>query len=119
MIGRRYPVGDLDPASPRLLSGAEYIGQKIRQVLLLIRGEWFLDLRLGTPWFEEVLVRNPSFEAIRATVRTKILSVPGVSSVPVLDLAFDKASRNMQIQFTAKLKNGAVVTDSVGALVTV
>ncbi len=107
MIAKIYPKGDLDPVSG-FVSGTQYTAQKIRQVLLLIRGEWFLDLNLGTPWFEEILVRNPNLELIRGIVKNKILSVPGVMAVPVLSLNLDRPTRTLSIDFVAKTTAGSI-----------
>lgn len=105
-IAVHYPAGDLDTSGRRLVEGSEYVAQKIRQVLLFIKGEWFADLNLGTPWFEEILIKNPSLELIRGIIRDKVKGVPGVTSVPVIDLSL--TGRTLAISFTAKTKFGDI-----------
>jgi hypothetical protein len=96
MIARTIPKWDLDLSKPEGLSGIEYAGQKIRQKLLLLKGEWFLDQSLGIPWVEEVLVKNPSLEYIRSVVRKTVLSVPGIISCPYVTVTEPDENRNSE-----------------------
>ena len=112
-IVRLNPDWDLDITAHGLIRGQDAIRQKVKQVLQLIEGEWFLDKAVGVPWFESILVRNPSFELIRNIIRTKILGVKGIASVPTLALSLDSTTRLLTIDFTAKLLAGTSITDSV------
>ena len=107
------PAWDLDITSHGLITGSEAVRQKVKQVLQLIKGEWFLDVAAGVPWFESILVRNPSFELIRNIIRGKILGVKGIAAVPSLALSFDKPNRQLTIVFEAKLVGGASISDTV------
>lgn len=112
-IVRLNPDWDLDITAHGLITGPDAIRQKVKQVLQLIKGEWFLDVSIGVPWFESILVRNPSFELIRNIIRGKIQSVKGIATVPTLALSFDKPTRELTIQFEAKLVGGTAVSDTV------
>lgn len=112
-IVRLNPDWDLDITAHGLIYGPDAIRQKVKQVLQLIKGEWFLDVTQGVPWFESILTRNPSFELIRNIIRKKIMSVKGIAAVPTLALEYDKATRNLTIQFEAKLVGGTTVSDTI------
>jgi hypothetical protein len=103
MIGRRLPVGDLDLSTGTFqrLSGVDYAKQKIRQRLLFIKGEWILDTRLGQPWFEEILVKNPDLRLIQRRVRDVLLGVPGITNVRQVEIQFDRPTRNLSLAYVA------------------
>lgn len=64
-------------------------------------GEWFLDLRAGVRWREDVLVKAPNIAIIEAMFRSLILSTPGVTGIEAFTLGFDRATRTLSVSFTA------------------
>jgi hypothetical protein len=117
MIGRRIPVGDLntDTGLAERITGADYARQKIRQRLLFIMGEWFLDTRKGMPWFEEILIKNPDLSLVQARVRDCILGVPGMTRVDAVEVRWDRAERNLALAYHATYETGEPVTDIVAS----
>jgi hypothetical protein len=93
--------------------GPEYVGQKIKQRLLFFRGEWWKDTTLGVPWLQQILIHQPSLEVVRSVVRSAILDVPMVTSVPVCTVEFDSANRVAAITFEANTVFGQTVQDTV------
>src|SRR5690606_28796586 len=61
------------------------VAQRLRVRFRFFRGEWFLDRREGTPWYGEILVKNPSPRTVRAIFRNIILRTPGVAALNQLD----------------------------------
>ena len=107
-------ANDLD-TSHRLqvrIDGPEYAAQKIRQRLMFIRGEWFLDSRKGMPWFEEILVKNPDLRQVQARVRDCILSVPGITKCDIVEAKFDPITRNLTLAYRA-MYGDAIVEDEI------
>jgi hypothetical protein len=122
MIAHTYPSGDLDTTSGLLtrLTGREYAAQKIRQKLLFIRSEWILDTRLGVPWFEEILVKNPDLRLVQARIRDTILSVPGISSVQQTETRLDAPTRTLALAYVATYRDEsgpAIISDLVTSAV--
>lgn len=106
----------LDPATNNLrtVEGSSYTTQKIKQVLQVFFGEWYLNLDQGYPYFDLLLGQvRPDITAARAYMVTIIMAVPGVSSVDTLDISIDNASETAIINFTCTLSDGTVVTDTV------
>lgn len=97
------PVGDLVPAA-----GAEAVAQSLRMRLSMFRGEWFLDLDAGVPYFETVLVKNPNMTAIRAVFRSEILATPGVLGLLSLSLNYVAADRSLRVDFAVSTAFGAL-----------
>lgn len=70
------------------------VGQTVRTRLDLWRGEWFLDLRSGTPWIQEILGEKDNVEAV---LRDRILGTEGVLSVDEFSLVFDPDHRRATV----------------------
>lgn len=102
---------DLDLAGDRasLVTGADAVAQKIGVRLRLFRGEWFLDERVGVPYYEQVLVKNPNLVAIRSLFRRAIATTPGVEEVTSLDLTVDTAQRRAEVSFRARANDGEII----------
>ena len=88
------------------------IAQRIKCRILLIRGEWYLDQRVGTPWKEQLLGRGVTADRIRRVLREVVLKTPGVAHLRSLKVSIDAQSR------TATVTELVVVTDT-RAVVTV
>lgn len=115
MIGRSLPAGDLDVSTgtPQFIDGIDYCRQKIRQRLLLLRGEWFADTRKGFPLLQIVLVKNPDMQLVKSTYRREILAVPGVVALRSLDLQYDRSARTLTGNFVAVYSDGRTIDGSV------
>lgn len=95
---------------PRLIYGAECIIQRIRMRFRWFLGEWFLDLREGVPYFQDILVKNPDLNLIQFIFRRVLTLTPGIKSVQSFDLVHDKSSRNLSVSFVATLVDGGIIT---------
>lgn len=91
-----------DPAS----AGA----QKLRNQFQIFLGEWFLDSRIGMPYYQEVFVKDPNLGVLGQLFRGVILKTPGVKSVENLKVSFDNATRNANVTFAATWDDGSVIT---------
>jgi hypothetical protein len=111
------PPGDIELSEPNangkrsviLVSGAEYVKQKIASRLRFFLGEWFLDQRLGIPYFRDVLGPNPQIEVVRSIFRQVILSVQEVAAINRLDLDYNKDERTVAVAFECALVEGGVL----------
>lgn len=87
------------------VDGADAIRQNWRARMLMLRGEWFLDQRLGVPYFEQVLIKAPNFSAVRAVFRRITLDTKGIASVSKILLELDNATRRMTITIEGLLSD--------------
>lgn len=103
--------GDLDLSARALrltAPGAESVGQKLRVRLGLTRGDWFLDRRVGVPYYTDVMGKQPA-GAAEALLRRVIATCPGVAAL--LSFAFARgADRRATVTFSARATTGEVVT---------
>lgn len=105
----------------RYTTGIRAIAQGIRIRIQNIRGEWFLDLDDGVPWFENASVAGTSallgqrYSAIRtaAEIRKAINTTPGVLRIDDLALSFNGATRQLSIRWHVRSVFGDTITDSL------
>lgn len=105
-------TGDLDLSSGtvRLVDGADEIAQKIRIRLRFFLGEWFLDTRLGVPWFQKVLGKKRKKAIVDVYIKRVVLTTPGVQSIDSFSMTFDGVTRKLSVSFTCVTTAGEVLT---------
>ena len=90
----------------------EDAAQRIKVRLLIFLGEWVLDNREGTPYFQQILTKT-SKAAVDAIFRAKIKEDPLVLEVLSLESTFDSASRFYSLSFSVSLVSGETVEDEI------
>ncbi len=91
----------------QLVTGATRTRQKLRIRLSTFLGEWFLDQRVGIPYFRDVLVKNPDEAIVRGIFADVITSTPEVLTLDRLDL--DLSGRTLSLDFACTLTDGTSV----------
>ena len=117
---RRDAFGDL--LFPlELATGLEAVAIGIRTRLLLVRGEWFLDLSVGIPMLpgqgvtdaDAILGRRFDPIKTRAAFLGEILTTPGVFDVPIFRMQFEPADRVLSISWVARTQFGDTELDTL------
>lgn len=85
------------------------ISQSIRQRLRIFKGEWFLDRTLGLPYFESILVKNPSSALVATLFKNTILETKGVTKLNTFSMEFDTVNRKLSVTFEATITTGEVL----------
>lgn len=100
--------GDLDLSTGDLviLEGVDATAQRLSRKLQFFLSEWFLDTRLGIPYFESILIKNPKTNIILSIYRQAINDDEAVTSLNDLVLDFDTASRKLSVNFNAETVDG-------------
>lgn len=88
---------------------AREVAQRIHVRLKFFKGEWFLNLDEGTPWYQELLVKGASDRTIRSVFGQVIGECPGVAELTSLSYALDKRTRRLSLRFTARLDDGTTL----------
>lgn len=73
-------------------------------------GEWFLDVTAGIPYIQEIFVTVPDEGVLRTLFRNQILADSAVVAVPTMNVAIDRETRNMTVDFVAQVTDGAEVS---------
>jgi len=87
------------------------VGQTVKCRLLFIKGEWYQDQRLGTPWRERVWKKGVTESTIRRMIQQVVQGTPGVRAVESLEVTIDAAARSTTISdLQIVAETGQVVT---------
>ena len=90
------------------ITSREEIAQFISQKIKTFFGEWFLDVRLGIPYFSSILIKRVQPAVIESIFINEILATPGVVKITEFDINLDKLTRRMTLDFTAETINGKI-----------
>lgn len=75
------------------------VAQAIKTRLDLWKGEWFLDVKDGTPWLTEALGKY-TLKTYDAMIRSRILGTQGVRSIIDYQSKYDGLSRKVSVTAT-------------------
>ena len=91
----------------RLNTGIDAVLQKVRARLRFFLGEWFLDQRLGVPYYSRILVKNPNLSPVSSIYRRVISKTRWIHSVKFVRVRLDKPNRIAYVSFEATTTEGA------------
>lgn len=94
-----------------LVSGVAAIAQDCDVRLKTFLGEWFLDTRIGVPYFEKILGAKPRLVALKGIFRDAIMSTPGIESITDFLIDYSGATRQLSISFVAETVDGSFAYD--------
>lgn len=102
--------GTWDIAVPvRFLTGPDAVLQRIKVRFRFFLGEWFLDQRLGIPYYRDILIKNPDILLITTVFRRVLTTTPGVARVPKFKAELLTTERKLICDFVALLANGSQI----------
>lgn len=111
----RDPLTD-DVAIPvRIIRGPDAVIQRIRQRFRMFLGEWFLDTRLGVPYYDSILVKNPDVGVVTTIFRKVLTDTPGVARVASMTARVDRGARQLTATFEAVLEDPTIIVRAVDA----
>lgn len=95
--------------------GIPAIVQSCRIALQMFKGEWFLDLDAGIPYFEDILGAKPTIGA--AVARQEFLRelqlVEGVVEVTRLNITFEPTTRTLTVRWQVQTAFGETPIDTL------
>ena len=94
------PSGDLALSATGDIETTDSIVQAVRIRLLWFFREWRLGPVLGLPYYEHVLIKNPSEAKIRHLIREAVMAVEGVTDVKDIAVTVDRQTRNAAVRLT-------------------
>ena len=97
--------------SIKRVTDAEQVVQAVRTNLLTYRGEWFLDTRIGVPYFEKVFVKPFNRPVVEAELQRTITQTPGVEELLTFELTFDRVTRKASVSFSAVTTFGNIQSE--------
>ena len=91
-----------------LTEGVEAIQQHLSQRLKTFLNEWFLDNRIGIPYFEHVLKKNFDPVVVDTVFKKEIIDTPGVLELLSFNADLDNSERTLNIAFKARTSEGII-----------
>ncbi len=91
-----------------LTTGVDAIRQHLSQRLKTFYGEWFLNMEIGVPYFQQVLRKNPDPVIIDSIFKREIINTPGILQLEEFSLDLDSATRTLTLSFKARCDEGAI-----------
>jgi len=92
-----------------LIDGPDFVRQMLIQRLQSFLGEWFLDIEVGVPYFQDILKKDVSISKISNIFKDEILNTPGVVELQQFDLSFNELTRRLSLTFAVKALNESIV----------
>ena len=103
---------DMSDTDLRLVTGRDAIRQHLIQRLKTFLAEWFLDQRIGVPYFQQVMVKSPDPVVLDSVFKAEIINTPGIVELLAFDFSIDARTRELLLSFTAVDDTGAVISVS-------
>ncbi len=88
--------------------------QKLTNRFRLFLGEWFIDTRIGIPYFQLVFVKNPNLQVIAQLFKRVCLQTPRVLNVLSESLNFFNGQRSLICEMKVQTESGAVLVGGPG-----
>ncbi|WOZ57492.1 tail sheath initiator protein [Pseudomonas phage vB_PseuGesM_254] len=87
---------------------ADIVAQRLKITLYTFLGEWFLDLDVGMPYFQQILnkVRNKS--TVDVIFQTVISKDPDVIEIISYYSDMDNATRGFYMEFSVRVSDGTI-----------
>lgn len=92
-----------------LVESSEATAQRLRIKLKTFLGEWFLDTRIGMPYFQEFFVKKPNKLVMDSRIREAVEEDEGIESLNSINYDFDATTRALSFSFTATLVSGETI----------
>lgn len=109
---------DLDISSGNLVVVQDRdtcLANKLTIRFQLFLGEWFMDSRIGVPYYQVVFVKNPNLVIIGQLFRNVIYGTPGIKNILSEDISFFSAFRQLSATYKIQSDTGAILEGGVGA----
>jgi hypothetical protein len=103
-------TGDLDLSTGSIepVTGVDAIAQECLIRLRTFLGEWFLDERIGVPYFQFIFEKPRRQNLIDQVFKEVIATTPGVLSIRTFNQTFNAGTRELSISFVADTIAGPV-----------
>ncbi len=108
-------TGDLEmvDADVVLIDEEDLVRQRIEMTLRMFRGEWFLNIEAGVPYYESVLGVRRDLAEVDAVLKAAILGVSGVNRILGYSSELNHATRVLDVRCTVDTIYGPVALDEV------
>lgn len=83
---------------------------RINSRLRLFMGEYFLDTRIGVPYYQTIFVKGTSLAVMNALLRKAIITTPGIVDCQSFTSTLDTKKRIAYGSWQATVDDGTILT---------
>jgi hypothetical protein len=87
-------------------SELEFLAQRVRSVISIFLGEWFLDQSLGIPYIPKTDMKTGHRAILETALRTKITAIKGIKKLIYVNSVYQPKGRELYIDFAAETDKG-------------
>jgi hypothetical protein len=87
----------------------DYLAQKVRSVISIFLGEWFLDQSLGIPYIPKNDMKKGHRAILENALRVKITSIKGIKRLLYFNSVYQPGDRFLYVEFTAETNKGQML----------
>ena len=91
-----------------LVDGIDLVRQAIKQRLLLVLEEWFLDETVGVPWYQYIFQKGADINRVKSILINTINRTEGVIKITSFELDYNSVNRSLSVNFTAETNEGII-----------
>lgn len=89
---------------------AQATAQKVKSRLLLLAGEWFLDISAGVPYLQQIMTKPADLPNAEALIKACILGTEGVLEILTFSTSFDPATRKLSMSASVRTTYDDITT---------
>lgn len=93
---------------------SEYVKQKIRIRLQFFKGEYYLNIDAGVPYYQSILGKQITVDDAIAILKSVIVGTPGVVELLNFDPNLDGATRILSIEFKVRTEQNEIIVMEQG-----
>lgn len=83
-----------------IISGEAQLAQYLRSRVRTVRGEWYLDVDVGLPYFEDIMLKAPTNRGhVESLFKQVILLTEEVDSLKSFKMDYIGATRELTVDF--------------------
>lgn len=90
-------------------TGTDEIRQSIVERLNFFKGEWFLDLKNGTPWFQDIFGKGNRLSTISTALKSRIIDTQGVKRLQEFTLDLNNSTRELLVEMSAQTEDDTFI----------
>ena len=98
--------GDIITRGRVFIDGSQAVAQTVVTRLRLFLGEYHLDIRDGTPWFQSILGKYDNMNVVESLIRKRISETEGVVRIRSFSTNLDFDERVLTVTCSIETKFG-------------
>lgn len=98
-------------AGAQLVQDVDQIAQNLAIRLRFIRGEWYLNILAGVPYYEYFFIKDPNQIQIESFLKDEIANTRGVEQITFFSSDYRAQNRQFSVKFSCQTVSGEIEID--------